>query len=97
VTSARRRVIRLALAVVAGMVVFVLWVTEIISSAVEKLVVQFARALGIAALPQSFFEELDQPVDQPLLPADDMEAALMAVLLQNFTDTALQIGHCHTS
>jgi hypothetical protein len=42
---------------------------------------------------QPIFKELNQPVDQPLLPAYDVEATLVAVLLENFVQTALQIGH----
>jgi hypothetical protein len=51
------------------------------------LTVQFAGVLGFA-LPQSVFDELDQPVNQPLLPTDDVEAAFVAMLLQDFADAA---------
>ncbi|HST10950.1 MAG TPA: hypothetical protein VLL05_11280 [Terriglobales bacterium] len=58
-----------------------------------SLAIQFARAFGIAALPQASLEEFDQPVNQPLLPAYDVETALMTVLLENFTYVALKISH----
>jgi hypothetical protein len=59
-------------------------------SLICDLVVQFARALCVSTFPaQSIFKELNQAVDQPLLPAYDVEAALVAVLLQNFTYAAL--------
>jgi hypothetical protein len=34
-------------------------------------------------------KELDQPINQPLLPTDNVEAALVPMLLQNFADVAL--------
>jgi hypothetical protein len=49
-----------------------------------SLVIQFARAFRVAALPQASLEEFDQPVNQPLLPAYDVEPAFMTVLLENF-------------
>jgi hypothetical protein len=50
-----------------------------------SLVIQFARAFRVAALPHAGFEEFNQPVNQPLLPAYDVETAFMTVLLENFT------------
>jgi len=49
-----------------------------------SLAIQFARTLGIAALPQAGLEEFNEPVNQPLLPAYDVETAFMTVLLENF-------------
>jgi hypothetical protein len=46
-----------------------------------SLVIQFARAFRVATLPQASLEEFDQPVNQPLLPAYDVEPAFMTVLL----------------
>jgi hypothetical protein len=80
------------LAVVAGFVIRVFRVMEVIGllSLICDLVVPFAGGLGVSTFPaQSTFKELNQPVDQPLLPANDVEAAFVAVLLQNFTYAAL--------
>jgi hypothetical protein len=57
------------------------------------LVVQFAGLAFLSTLPQSVLEELDQAINQTLLPANDVEAALVTMLLQNFADTAFQICH----
>jgi hypothetical protein len=42
------------------------------------------RAFGIAALPQPGLKEFNEPVNQPLLPAYDVETAFMTVLLEYF-------------
>jgi hypothetical protein len=49
-----------------------------------SLVIEFARVSRVAALPQAGLEEFDQPINQPLLPAYDVETAFMTVLLENF-------------
>jgi hypothetical protein len=84
------------LAVVAGFVIRVFGIMKVIGLRSLNLVIQVA-GLRLSTLPQSVFKELNQPVDQPLLPAYDVETALMAVLLKNFTDTAFQVSHHHTS
>jgi hypothetical protein len=48
-----------------------------------NLIIEIAGIL-VALDFQSIFEELNQPVDQPLLPADNVEPAFMAVLFQHF-------------
>jgi hypothetical protein len=50
----------------------------------SSLVIQFVRAFRVVALPRASLEEFDQPVNQPLLPAYDVETAFMPVLLENF-------------
>jgi hypothetical protein len=74
------------LAVVPGFVIRVLESTKIIAL-IRLLVIQFA-GFALAVLPQAGLEKLDQPIDQPLLPADNVEAALVPMLLQNFADAA---------
>jgi hypothetical protein len=49
-----------------------------------SLVIEFARVSRVVALPQAGLEEFDQPINQPLLPAYDVETAFMTVLLENF-------------
>jgi hypothetical protein len=70
------------LAAVAGFTISVIGMVRVICRL--RLAIQFARAFGIAALPQPGLEEFNEPVNQPLLPADDVETAFMAVLLENF-------------
>jgi hypothetical protein len=72
------------LAVVAGLVIRVFGVMEVICllSLIGNLVIQVAGGPGLTTLPlQPIFKELNQPVDQPLLPAYDVETTLVAVLL----------------
>jgi hypothetical protein len=70
------------LAIVAGLVIRVLEVVEVICLLSLTLGIQLAGGSGVSTIPsQPIFKELNQPVDQPLLPAYDVEAALMAVLL----------------
>jgi hypothetical protein len=67
---------------VAGFTISVIGVVKVICWL--SLVVEFARARRVAALPQASLEEFDQPINQPLLPAYDMEPAFVTVLLENF-------------
>jgi hypothetical protein len=67
---------------VAGFTISVIGVVKVIC--LLSLVVEFARARRVAALPQASLEEFDQPINQPLLPAYDMEPAFVTVLLENF-------------
>jgi hypothetical protein len=71
------------LAIVAGLVIRVFRVVEVICLlSLMVLVIQIAGGPDVSTFPfQPIFKELNQPVDQPLLPAYDVEAALMAVLL----------------
>jgi hypothetical protein len=70
------------LAAVAGFTISVIGVVKVIC--LLSLAVEFARARRVAALPQAGLEEFDQPINQPLLPAYDMEPAFVTVLLENF-------------
>jgi hypothetical protein len=54
----------------------------------KSLIVQIA-GISVRLDVQSIFEELNQPVDQPLLPAYDVEPAFVTVLLQHLAQTAL--------
>jgi hypothetical protein len=94
VTSARRRVIGLALATVAGLGIRVFGIMEVMGfCSAENLIVEVAGGL-VSTFPfQPIFKELNQPVDQPLLPAYDVQATLVTVLLENLVQTALQISH----
>jgi hypothetical protein len=59
-----------------------LGIEVMVSNPAPSLAVQIARFSRLSTLPaQSFFEKLYQSIDQPLLPADDVEATLVAVLL----------------
>jgi hypothetical protein len=59
----------------------------------ENLIVEVAGRL-VSAFPfQPIFKKLNQAVDQPLLPADDVQATFVTVLLENLLQTALQICH----
>jgi len=50
--------------------------------ACRSLAIHIARRSRVTtASTQSFFEELNQPVDQSLLPADDMKSTFVAMLL----------------
>jgi hypothetical protein len=79
------------LAAVAGFTISVIGVMKVIRR--WSLIIQFARAFGIAALPKPGFEEFHQPVNQPLLPAYDVETAFMTVLLENLAYVAFEISH----
>jgi hypothetical protein len=57
------------------------------------LAVQFPGIIRVSTFPWSFLKKLDQTVDQALLPANNVQAAFVTVLLENLAQIALQISH----